>query len=135
MDYTNDKVKSIELDFVSISYTPSTSLLEIEYNSNARIELEHAKEMAEKLRIILDGNSGLSLVTASKDFVSMSTDATNFLAGVQKKYGYSKASAFVTNVLANRIAANFYIRFNKPPQPCKIFKNKEEALAWLDGFR
>jgi hypothetical protein len=33
--------------------------------------------------------------------------------------------------MATRIAGNFYIRFNKPPKPTRIFTNPEDAKSWL----
>ena len=42
-----------------------------------------------------------------------------------------KAEAFVVESLANRLIANFYIKFNRPKNPTKIFNKMESALAWL----
>ena len=44
------------------------------------------------------------------------------------------AKAIVINSLAQKLMANFFIRFNKPPEPVKVFGKEEEALAWLDKF-
>ena len=41
------------------------------------------------------------------------------------------AQAVLVNSLATRIAGNFYIRFNKPTKPTKIFTNAEDAKSWL----
>jgi hypothetical protein len=41
------------------------------------------------------------------------------------------AQAVLVNSLATRIAGNFYIRFNKPPKPTRIFTNPEDAKSWL----
>jgi hypothetical protein len=41
------------------------------------------------------------------------------------------AQAVLVNSLATRIAGNFYIRFNKPPKPTRIFTNAEDAKSWL----
>lgn len=41
------------------------------------------------------------------------------------------AQAVLVNSLATRIAGNFYIRFNKPPKPTRIFTNAEDAMSWL----
>ena len=37
--------------------------------------------------------------------------------------------------LTTTIIANFFIKFNKPKTPTKIFKNEKDALDWLDTFR
>ena len=135
MGNKNDTVQAIDLDFVKLNYNPSSNLLEIECNSNFTIEVEHMEVMVEQLRKLINNRAALFLVTSTEGFLTISTDCINFLADSQHKNHYSVATAFVTKILANRISANFYIKFAKPPQPCKIFKTKEEALAWLDGFK
>lgn len=47
---------------------------------------------------------------------------------------YSKADAFVIHSLPQKILANFYTKMNNPERPTKFFKNKEEALNWLNQF-
>jgi hypothetical protein len=98
------------------------------------IELEHATLMVESIRSLINGNKVFSLISSSDGFVSLDTEAKNFIASAQREYNYTIASAFVTNVLANRMAARFFIKFCRPPHVCKIFKNKEDALTWLFDF-
>jgi len=53
---------------------------------------------------------------------------------ISKHVEYSKiriAEAFLINSLANRLIVNFYIKFNRPPNPTKVFNNLESALEWL----
>jgi hypothetical protein len=52
----------------------------------------------------------------------------------------SLADAFVTNNLPERMIANFYIQFNKPAIPTRLFRDEFSALRWLqetcpDSFR
>lgn len=42
-----------------------------------------------------------------------------------------KASAVVVNNLAYKIIANFYLNFNKPKRPYKVFSKREDAVKWL----
>jgi hypothetical protein len=44
------------------------------------------------------------------------------------------ASAVIARNTAYQLIANFYIKFNKPKYPYKVFKNHEEALNWLKTF-
>lgn len=41
------------------------------------------------------------------------------------------ADALVINNLAHKILANFYVKFNKPVKPTKIFESREKAIKWL----
>jgi len=47
---------------------------------------------------------------------------------------YSKADAFVVRSTALKIIANFYLSFNKPERPTRMFADEKEALAWLKTF-
>lgn len=44
------------------------------------------------------------------------------------------AAAFVTNILALKFIGNFYISFNKPVRPTRIFNSQKEAVEWLKSF-
>lgn len=41
------------------------------------------------------------------------------------------AAAFVINSVVHSILTNFFIYFNKPQVPLKVFTNEKEALYWL----
>lgn len=43
----------------------------------------------------------------------------------------SRGDAIVVQSLAQRLMANFYIKFNRPSRPTKIFDDVEEATRWL----
>jgi len=45
------------------------------------------------------------------------------------------AKAIVTKSLAQRLVANFFLRFNKPPVPTKLFSIEKEAMDWLKMMR
>lgn len=44
------------------------------------------------------------------------------------------ASAIVVNSTAYLLIANFYLKFNKPKRPYKVFKDVNVALNWLKTF-
>jgi hypothetical protein len=41
--------------------------------------------------------------------------------------------AFVTDSLAHKLVVNFFIKFNRPSTPTKLFTDEEEAIRWLKG--
>lgn len=43
----------------------------------------------------------------------------------------SLADAFVTSNLPERMIANFYIKFNKPSVPTRLFRDEFSAIHWL----
>ncbi|MFN3402902.1 MAG: hypothetical protein ACK40G_02330 [Cytophagaceae bacterium] len=47
----------------------------------------------------------------------------------------ASACAVVISSHVSHILANFFMLFNKPPVPTRIFNNKESAVTWLKRFR
>ena len=45
-----------------------------------------------------------------------------------------KAAAVLATSLAYKLVANFYLQFNKPKIPYKVFTSKNTALEWLSQF-
>ncbi len=44
---------------------------------------------------------------------------------------YTYVDAVVISNFAQKIIANFYIKFNKPKMPTKVFTSTEKALEWI----
>ena len=44
------------------------------------------------------------------------------------------AYAIVADSLAYQVIANFYLFVQKPRSPYKVFRKKDEAIAWLKNF-
>ena len=45
--------------------------------------------------------------------------------------GYTCVDAIVISNLAQKLIANFYLKFNKPPRPTKIFYDSDKAVEWI----
>ena len=61
-------------------------------------------------------------------------EARNFYA----ESDYSKlryADAFIVNSLPMRLLVNFFISFNKPKIPSKMFNDQRTALNWVNGLK
>lgn len=44
---------------------------------------------------------------------------------------YSVSDAIVINNIGQKILADFYLKFNKPKQPTKIFTSTHKAIEWI----
>lgn len=44
------------------------------------------------------------------------------------------ADAIVTEHYSHQMSSNFFVRFNQPHRPTKLFKTIEDARAWLKDF-
>lgn len=66
-------------------------------------------------------------------FTNQDAEARAF-SGSEEVMKHSSAIAFLSKTTAEKLLANFFIRFNKPSKPTKGFTNETEAIAWLKQF-
>jgi hypothetical protein len=66
-------------------------------------------------------------------FSSLTPETRKFMA-TEESLLYSKAEAFLLKSLAQKILINFYIKFDKPLVPTRVFTKEDEAIKWLKGF-
>lgn len=56
-------------------------------------------------------------------------------ASSAEENNYTIADAIVTSTLSLNMVAKFYIQFNKPHMPTKVFKSRDVAIQWLLSFK
>jgi len=64
---------------------------------------------------------------------SMDAEARAYYSGQEVGPAIS-AVAGVTKSRFAKVLGNFFMGFNKPPTPGRLFNTQEEALAWLKTF-
>lgn len=67
-------------------------------------------------------------------FTSVTKEARSFMANYES-LKYSLCEAFLLNSLSQKLLINFYIKFDKPLVPTKVFHKKDPALDWLIAQR
>ncbi len=65
--------------------------------------------------------------------VTVTKEARDNAITLEEKSPCMVTAVVVTNI-AYKIIANFYVQFNKPKRPYKVFNNKGEAIEWLKTF-
>ena len=100
--------------------------------NNADETLQDALESEEVIKrlsgdkkrpILVDFTALHSMDVAARDYY-ISDRAGSLLA----------ACGGVTHSMIGRVISNFFIGFNKPPTPVKLFKTEEESIEWLKQF-
>lgn len=95
----------------------------------AEIDVDDVKEMRKVYLEFSKGKPFAILLDASQDFTP-TDEARKLLAS--KEYTEKRVAAgFVTTTLANKIIGNFFIKFNKPASPTKLFNDEAAAFTWL----
>lgn len=96
------------------------------------IELEDSKENLDAVSQLVKGKPYVVL-TDGRIHARVSPEARQFSAS-REASNNRIAEAILVNSVASRLTANFYIRFNKPLTPTRLFNDEQKALAWLHQF-
>jgi hypothetical protein len=106
--------------------------LRIAFNdTDDEIDFDEIKQQIDACYIISEGKPIPVLIDVRNGKKNLSPEARNY-AGKQNPYKHLKlAEALLINSLAQRIMANFFIKFNKHHHPSKVFTREETAVKWL----
>ena len=124
-------MKTIQTKVATFSYNSNERLLRMTILEGAEIELENAIQNYETAQSLTSDTKHLLLVDAHAN-VYISKEARAYSA--ELKPNSPIAMAIVVTSTANRLIGNFYINFNKPKVPTKIFSTEDKAIEWLKGY-
>ncbi len=96
------------------------------------IDLKEAQEMIETLLKITPDCSRPLLVNLGK-LTYITKPARDFFQNNNRKPA-APAVALIANSQITKFIGNFYISFNKPRIPTKLFSNEKNAVKWLKKF-
>ena len=121
-------VKEIVLEYAKIQlFTPT--LVKVENCGNVIIAYKETKAIGDAIGLLSDYKEILLLIVA--DELAQFDRSANEYSASKEGTQYSIAEAIVIKNLAQKILANFYLSFNKPLKPTKLFTNEKDALDWL----
>ncbi|MGL5890422.1 MAG: STAS/SEC14 domain-containing protein [Bacteroidia bacterium] len=97
---------------------------------NAVIEIDDAKALVDLARQTHNPDRSFLLLLDARQLSGMSNEARNY--GVNNSFASMlKAMAIVVDSPSTRILANFYMKFNRPKIPTRVFSDPAIAKAWL----
>jgi hypothetical protein len=79
----------------------------------------------------LSNNEKYAAIATSGFGSTISPAAREYSANHHSIKNYRIALAIIVDNLAHRLVGNFFIKFNKPKSPAKLFTSKDEAIEWL----
>jgi hypothetical protein len=82
----------------------------------------------------LIGNGKYCVVFITPKFGSINSEARAVSAS-KEVYHNAIAKAIVVPNLGQRIIGSFFIKFNKPPSPTRLFSNEADAVIWLENMK
>ena len=114
-----------DIGIAKFYFNKELNILEIEYQANVNIGKEEVLEVLLTRAEIVKGSRVLVLVSITKEFINFTDEARSTFVNEQKKDATAFKMALLIKGLADKIVANFFIRFNKPIVPTKIFSKRE----------
>ena len=107
-------------------------IVTITIKENANIELSEMKEIIEKRNKLVGINKFSVLIDSSSNH-STTNESQKYLAELNNPNWI--CMAVLTNNLASKILANFFIKINKPIVKTKMFTKIEAAIEWIETFK
>ncbi|MFN7012979.1 MAG: hypothetical protein ACK4ON_01785 [Bacteroidia bacterium] len=125
--FTSNQKFSIKLDKLN-----NNTFFRVNVFGDTEILVEDVKMIAETCKVLGEGKILPVLILTDK-FTLPSAEARKFIAQADSN-PYAKAEAYVISDLPQKIVGNFFLKFDKPARPTKIFTKEEEAVEWLKQF-
>src|ERR1700741_1725208 len=94
--------------------------------------VERSKELVKAIGEIVNYKK-VPMLSKFDEFVLPPRENRNFWAK-KDSCPYTSAEAFITQSIAMKIIANFYMRIEKPQRETKMFTKVDEARKWLKTF-
>ena len=107
-------------------------ILHIYLKAGSEIKLSDAGLIVEAMGKLGEGKKLPVLIDAG-EFTSIDKEVRIFSASEESNI-YTLADAIAYYSLAQKLVADFYVKYNKPAVPTKVFANKDEAVDWLKTF-
>jgi hypothetical protein len=120
----------------------SNNLIQVTYRSDKIIHLhyltdditlENSKEILRFTRSHSPWKLSPILLTGG-DFMNQDKESRDYNSSPEVLQ-HCSAIAFLSDSLAKKILANFFISLNRDKIPMKFFKTEEEAFKWLSQFK
>lgn len=82
----------------------------------------------------LAGDELYTVIFSVGQYCAISPEARAFSASAAV-YRNAIAKAIIAPDLPGKLISNFFIKFNRPPAPTRLFNTEQEALLWLEQIR
>ncbi len=110
----------------------SDGILHSHTTSNLDFNVESLKKFNIVMGQMLNYKPAPLLITL--DEFAIPPSETRVFWAKKESCSYALVDAYVAGNFGHKIIGNFYLKFNKPGRPTKIFKTLEEAVKWLKIF-
>lgn len=123
-----------ELDFSEVNLQlKSNDIVYVTFKDNCNLDIPLQMRLLDYYYDITDGKLMHFMFFAAEN-VSLSKEARDNAVKIEDQ-SMLGATAVVVDTLAYKLIANFYLKFNKPKRPYKVFSKEEDAIRWLKTIK
>ena len=121
-------IKKVETRGAEISMC-SDGIMRVMYKKNEEIDSSVIKDLIENYNKLVEGKKYPYIYFTEDNSVTFGNDVRAYFK--QNEHAFPKiCDAFIVKSLAQKLIANFYLKFNKPTYPSKVFNNMADAESW-----
>lgn len=121
-------IKKSETDFAVVSLGED-QIVRVMFRKKAEITQESFHRLFNVFRDMIDGVPYAYIYYAEDGSATVTDDGRRFAKDEEFSFPKICNAVIVTN-LAHKLIANFYLKFNKPNYPFKVFSKMEDAVKW-----
>ncbi|MBC7383061.1 MAG: hypothetical protein H7296_08720 [Bacteroidia bacterium] len=121
-------ISEIDLPEVNIQ-RKSNNIIYVLFKDNCALDINLQMRLLDHYNDIA-GNKLMPFIFMAAENVSITKEARDNATKIEDR-SMIGSSAVIVTTLPYKLIANFYLRFNKPKRPFKVFSNEEDAVKWL----
>ena len=121
-------IKKSETDFAVVSLGED-QIVRVMFKKKAEITQESFHILFDVFRDMISGVPYAYIYYAEDGSATVTDDGRRFAKDEEFSFPKICNAVIVTN-LAHKLIANFYLKFNKPNYPFKVFSKMADALKW-----
>ena len=123
-----------ELDYPEVNLRlMSNNLVYVLLKDNCNLDVPLQMRLLDYYREITN-NTLMPFLFLVGDNVTITKEARDNAVKIEDE-SMLAASAVVVDNLPYKLIANFYLKFNKPKRPYKVFSKEEDAIKWLKTIK
>jgi hypothetical protein len=107
-------------------------IVNVLYLDHAEVTVEIKKQMHE-IYMQITGGKKYPFLFASAGSIWFTKEAREYASEIDPQQPFLAVAMFAPT-LGYRLIAEFYGKFSKPSTPYRVFKEMDEAVAWLKTF-
>lgn len=104
-------------------------IMNVIFADNGYIDLRDITEVMNWMEGVAHGRMFVNLMEGAYN-TDLAPEVREFSASSNQNK-YTIADAMIISSDAHKLVSNFYIKFNKPVKPTKIFTDRNKAIEWL----